>query len=686
MRRLLQFRFNLLLVGVLVVSALSFSAVGKVASQNGPFGGEECRQAVYSTEEDFMSVAGERYDGNPYVSDGDALSIDGVICARNAELVEQFDVREDMGLDALDALIPDEFVIAFSTELDSPHGNFTAGDLLFTPGFAIPNSTLVGRFGIRYDIGLDAVQFVGQEDAIREFLARAREIPYEEWNSDILIELLSAFEVDILFSTEGTFGGEIPRLLDGDVLSVLHGIVVQHEDLFTLDVPAGIPDRGVDFGLDALATPRELEREELKEVYFSTEILYDGERSFTDGDVLMRESGIAIPHGDLIGKLEDSLADFLGLDALWLSLGGPTIVDRPRIQYLCGFGKVASEFDANGLYPRPIDGTNLPSPCGDFVPIDGYIPPSGVSRFRVAYRPAGTLRPAPGMAPGIQHDWWVSEPVAASPAGTCDVTGMLGTASGGWMDATQWYNARLGLGAFSSCPSPNLRLAAWDTLNKLAKGYNPPDPNGHYVIWLEWEPSGGGALVAEPEEYHIQLDNVAPQFPSNLDATLTHEDDFEIRLPDGSSTFGRCGNIGPGQSRLQIWTSVVDEHFWRFSLRLRGPATVAYGPHAYYHPQMPGLESVPYNPIAFQNITATGTSAPPLGDTLTHVRDIDLAADLGPNFVSCAYVVDLYMWDRTIKYRYSNKPGETERRILELHDYSDNYDSSRYVTFCAVVE
>ena len=166
MRRLWQVRFGLFMVGVLVASALSFSVVGKVASQDRPFGGEECRQAVYSTEEDFMSVAGERYDGNPYVSDGDALSIDGVLCARNAELVEQFDVREDMGLDALDALIPDEFVIAFSTELDSPHGNFTAGDLLFTPGFAIPNSALVGRFRIRYDIGLDAVQFVGSDDAI----------------------------------------------------------------------------------------------------------------------------------------------------------------------------------------------------------------------------------------------------------------------------------------------------------------------------------------------------------------------------------------------------------------------------------------------------------------------------------------------------------------------------------------
>ena len=412
--------------------------------------------------------------------------------------------------------------------------------------------------------------------------------------------------------------------------------------------------------------------------------MYDGERAFNDGDVLLRESGIAIPHGDLIGKLEELRVDFLGLDALWLSLGGPTVVDRPRIQYLCGFGKVAAEFDADGLYPRPIGGTNLPSPCGDMVPIDGYIPLSGVSRFRVAYRPAGTPRPAVGTAPGIQHDWWVSEPVPASPPGTCDVTGTLGTDPDGWMNAAQWNNARLGMGAFSSCPSTNLRLAAWDTQNKLAKGYNPPDPNGHYVIWLEWEPSGGSP-VAGSAEYQIQLDNVAPQFPSNLDPTLGPENDLEIRLPDGSSTFGRCGNIGPGQSRLQVWTSVVDEHFWRFSLRLRGPATVGYGPHAYYQPQTPGLAGLPYNPTAFQNITSTGTSAPPPGDTLTHVRDIDLAADLGPNFVSCAYVVDLYMWDRTIKYRYANRPGEPDRRILELNDYSDVYDSARYVTFCAVV-
>ena len=39
--------------------------------------------------------------------------------------------------------------------------------------------------------------------------------------------------------------------------------------------PAGIPERGVDFGLDAVTKGESTE--------FSTEILYEGELSFTDG-------------------------------------------------------------------------------------------------------------------------------------------------------------------------------------------------------------------------------------------------------------------------------------------------------------------------------------------------------------------------------------------------------------------
>ena len=56
-------------------------------------------------------------------------------------------------------------------------------------------------------------------------------------------------------------------------------------------VPAGIPARGVDFGLDAGTTDRE---GSVELVHFSTEILYEGQPSFTDGDVLKFGNDVAI--------------------------------------------------------------------------------------------------------------------------------------------------------------------------------------------------------------------------------------------------------------------------------------------------------------------------------------------------------------------------------------------------------
>ena len=78
-------------------------------------------------------------------------------------------------------------------------------------------------------------------------------------------------------------------------------------------VPAGLPSRGVNFGLDALATDRAGNRPSLQ---FSTEILYrEGKPSFTDGDILGFGNGVLTPNEELVRCLEPA-AQFLGLDAL----------------------------------------------------------------------------------------------------------------------------------------------------------------------------------------------------------------------------------------------------------------------------------------------------------------------------------------------------------------------------------
>nr|MBC8449908.1 hypothetical protein [Chloroflexota bacterium] len=143
-----------------------------------------CREIGFSTEEDFVTQGPLPPDGNPIISDGDLLGRNG-ICARNRDLVHNaFDVDEDMGLDAADIISIEQGLVAFSTELDSPHGNFKAGDLLTNHGAAAPNQALLAKFGQLPDLGLDAVHFVGQTDSIIGFLAFAQKQGRDFWKQN----------------------------------------------------------------------------------------------------------------------------------------------------------------------------------------------------------------------------------------------------------------------------------------------------------------------------------------------------------------------------------------------------------------------------------------------------------------------------------------------------------------------
>jgi hypothetical protein len=286
-----------------------------------------CQQLAFSTEEDFVTQGPEPPDGNPILSDGDLLGIglddSGAIrctvCARNADLLAQtFDVSVDIGLDAVDVLDAEAYLVAFPTELNSPNvGQFTAGDLLITNGTIIPNQALTAKWQVGYDLGLDAVHLVGTVDRIKAFLAEAAKHSRDEWLTDLglLARLLAQYGIDIWFSTEGPLGPvDDPVFLDGDLLSAATGTIVAGNDvLLPPGVPAGIPVRGVDFGLDAVTANRAGSKELIG---YSTEILHDGQVSFDDGDILRLGNGVTASHEDLI-KCFAPKANFLGLDALY---------------------------------------------------------------------------------------------------------------------------------------------------------------------------------------------------------------------------------------------------------------------------------------------------------------------------------------------------------------------------------
>ncbi|MFQ5854558.1 MAG: hypothetical protein ACE5LU_02785 [Anaerolineae bacterium] len=625
---------------------------------------EACEGGAFSTEEDFMMLEGEPFDGDPYISDGDLLSSDGQVCARNADLLAAFYAATappaDLGLDAADILGVTDRLVAFSTSLDDPFGKFTAGDLLFTNGAIIPNSALVAPFGITHDIGLDAVHFVGTSENIRQFVNRAREVDPGQWGTDLLKQLLESFSLDIWFSIEGTHRvAGAASILDGDLLSATGAIVASNSALLPPGVPAGIPQRGVDFGLDAV-TARRLPGQE-PFIQFSTEILYRGELSFTDGDVLVSGNGIVVTNEDLIQFFHPA-ADFLGLDALYGAADVPPPQD-PNIQTMCG-DHSAVDFDG-GMVSIGDPGTGLyrdnPSaawpagrprrPCGEYVPIDGFLPNVGVNRFRVAYRPAGDPAPAVGTALGIRTNWslrdwrWFPAPGCYDDASSPS----LNTDANGWMDAANYLTAADG--TLTGCANSGLRLAVWDTANHQP-GFGPADKDGHYVLWLEWE-DGGGVLHREPFDHHLQLDNTLPVI-----------NDLLVTLNDGTTPVAACGEAPTGESIFKVHGDFADDYYWGYRLRVRGgdpPASQYYGWHNYYDGTLP-----------VANTDDTGTT--PDGSTV-YLRDIDMT-DLGESFTDCCYVLDLWVRDAAIRHSFNG-------RVANNNSGSSAWWDNVFITFAA---
>ena len=98
-----------------------------------------------------------------------------------------------------------------------------------------------------------------------------------------------------------------------------------------------------------------------------------------------------------------------------------------------------------------------------FVPVDGYLPPAGVKRFRIAYREIGDPVPAIGTGPAIDTTWIIND--RGNPTLSCgpNPAHLLQTV-GGWMDAATYLEARGGGPSTDFCPNPGVRLGVWNTL------------------------------------------------------------------------------------------------------------------------------------------------------------------------------------------------------------------------------
>ncbi len=514
-------------------------------------------------------------------------------------------------------------------------------------------------------MGLDALHFVGDLGAIENAIRLADDLGREQLEQDpnTYLNRLEALGVDIWFSLEGTSDPvRDPDILDGDLLSAVTGsIVAPNSTLLSPPIPAGIINRGVDFGLDAVVTDREGNRERIR---FSTEILYAGEPApFTDGDVLRIGGAIDVPHQNLIAPF-DPRARFLGLDALSFAPGIDIGMD-PHLNSLCGRLFSAADFSPDGLwrantFPTP-PGDPPRRPCGLWVPIDGTLPPDllaedgTIARFRVVFE-SMTMS---SFDDEIETSWRLRKPTgpAWAPCVWQPVTENLSTdGTDGWMDAQDFVDAMTGNPAGITgngsigCANPHLHLAVWAT-HKL-----PADRQNDLMrVHLEWELTDSTVIPATVS-HAIQLDNILPEMPP-------YPGGFEVRLMDGMTQVPACGEAPTGESVFQVWADFADVHYWFFTLTVEGgdpPTTHVFGSpsgddrHEYF--EMPDDATVP-----LKNTDDTGTI--PDG-SLVHLRNIDMT-ELGDSFQRCCYLLEIRVFDAAIRHVFG---GFLPSSSLDLND------------------
>ncbi len=266
----------------------------------------DCLDFGFSVEQTFLTRGPLPPDGNPIISDGDLLAADGAVCARNSELLAVFSTTVDLGLDAVAVVGSSPVIAAFSTEIGDPSGTFTAGDLLCTNGAIVSNAALLNAIGLTSDLGLDSIVLVGDPGDLHALFSGIVQSPLPD--PQALAYRLGVHDVDIVFSTEMVAPGINPQFLAGDLVSARYGTVVaRNADLLPPSVPAGIPMRGVDFGLDAATA-------DASAYLFSTELEIE-ELDAGASDLLDTNGRVRADAANLVANFEP-LADELGLDAV----------------------------------------------------------------------------------------------------------------------------------------------------------------------------------------------------------------------------------------------------------------------------------------------------------------------------------------------------------------------------------
>ncbi len=597
-------------------------STGEVQAQDQQGNYADCKGLWFSTSEDFRSRNQGASLGHDIVSDGDLLAYvvgsGSYICARNEDLLRRFDIeRYDHGLDALDQVVIDaEFVVAaFSTELDSMHSaaHFTAGDLLFSTGAIIPNQALLVNFNMprSWNLGLDAVTIEGTPRGKRELLEKLSSTSRDQLleNPGILIEILEGTDTDILFSTEGT-PPEVdkPQFLDGDLLSAKNGTIVRSNADLLPALPAGLPDRGVDYGLDAY-TPAMDPIERVPVELLSIEInARDG--FFSESDLLQVGPGIYLPSETLVQNFEPFDTD-MGLDAL-----AARFEDRVEACEI----RITTISDIDVVDINPVTGLfDTDRPFGSWVRIQGVVPNDECPEYsthefqvQVTFDSSG---PVPVLHPASQN--WrrhVAPCITANDVYESD-------SGAGWFALTDYWR-------FGECPD-DASLAMWNSTTSGGADF------AEFRVVMR--PIGGGVETSSAP-VRIRLDNIAP---SNMLAQLYNSGEMD---PFGD----QCHVNGGGEDIvIDIKGSVYDDHFSNYSLYWTGGDV---------HTWRSVPVTVPRTYNSRPELSDTGTEPQAATDVMLgtlNLSDEYAVATGGLPIIECGYTVRMIAADRSHRGRFT---------------------------------
>ncbi|MCB0125333.1 MAG: hypothetical protein KDE58_23930 [Caldilineaceae bacterium] len=644
-----QLRVVSLLLLLPLVLSLSLPQAARAQESN-----RRCSGLLFSTEEDFRITRGELAGGSQIVSDGDLLAhpnfpAAGVeLCARNRELLAVFDIEVDLGLDAVSVIDADAFLIAFSTELDDPKGRFSAGDLITTNGAVIPNRALMANFNqpLHYDIGLDALEFAGTPAAIRELMEKVRSAGREALAADptLLLDLLNNLDVDILFSTEGTgYSPEQPSFLDGDLLSARRGaIMTPNADLLPF-LPAGLPDRGVDYGLDAYAVGVD-PIEAVSINLFSTELnSLEGHSTFTDGDLLQEGGSIFLPNWSLIQEWEP-LANDLGLDAL--DYVEPSTQIACRLLQITRVNQIpVSQIDPMTGYARQDTMEPQNRPFGDWIVVEGQLPsPTNCPgfdvthfEFRLEERELLTAAPEPWQ-PVSLPEWQVT-----APAPFCILAPTVEYAPpslDGWIPLARYWDVKNGC-------EPGLIVNAWRSSG-----------DAHHELRIVLREIGSTIPSLVSREVRIRLDNTAPK----ASLVRSPDDDVQLTLSDsaGNELTDQCEITatnslsdtvillqGRARDNGQGSPTSGDEHFDHYDLHWSGGDLGGWDRIDLAPGEAPDFRSYT---SGRSDLDDTGTLPPAATDVYLGQFNLDAEyrAVTGMAPRKCGYAIRLTVVDRTI--------------------------------------